>query len=108
MGDYALGGFLNLSGLRRNSLVGQQLLFGRAVAFHRISGKAPILDLPIYIGGSLEAGNVWSRSSDISLGGLRTAVSGFVAADTPIGPLWFAAGQSGSDTSIYIVLGRVF
>ena len=108
LGDYALGGFLNLSGLRRNSLVGQQLLFGRAVAFHRISGKAPILDLPIYIGGSLEAGNVWSRSSDISLGGLRTAVSGFVAADTPIGPLWFAAGQSGSDTSIYIVLGRVF
>lgn len=108
LGDYALGGFLNLSGLRRNSLVGQQLLFGRAVAFHRISGKAPILDLPIYIGGSFEAGNVWSRSSNISLGSLRSSVSGFIAADTPLGPLWFAAGQSGSDTSIYLVLGRVF
>jgi NTE family protein len=108
LGDYALGGFLNLSGLRRNSLVGQQLLFGRAVAYHRISSKAPILDLPVYIGGSFEAGNVWARSSDISLGALRTSVSGFIAADTPIGPLWFAAGQSGSDTSIYIVLGRVF
>ncbi len=108
LGDYALGGFLNLSGLRRNILIGQQLLFGRAVAYHRISDKAAILDLPIYLGGSIEAGNVWSRSSDISLKGLRTAVSGFIAADTPIGPLWFAAGQSGSDTSIYIVLGRVF
>ena len=108
LGDYALGGFLNLSGLRRNSLIGQQLLFGRAVAYRRISSKAPILDLPVFVGGSVEAGNVWSRSSDISLGGLRTAVSGFIAADTPIGPLWFAAGQSGSDTSIYIVLGRVF
>ena len=108
LGDYALGGFLNLSGLRRNSLIGQQLLFGRAVAYHRISSRAPILDLPIYIGGSFEAGNVWSRSSDISIGSLRTSVSGFIAADTPIGPLWFAGGQSGNDTSFYIVLGRVF
>jgi NTE family protein len=108
LGDYALGGFLNLSGLRRNSLIGQQLLFGRAIAYHRISGKAPILDLPVYVGGSFEVGNVWARTSDISLGDLRTAVSGFIAADTPLGPMWFAVGQSKSDTSVYLVLGRVF
>ncbi|NJC07647.1 patatin-like phospholipase family protein [Polymorphobacter fuscus] len=108
LGDYALGGFLNMSGLRRNSLIGQQLLFGRAVAFHRISSQAPILDLPVYIGGSLEAGNVWGSTSDISLSSLRTAVSGFIAADTPLGPLWLAVGQSRSDTSVYLVLGRVF
>jgi NTE family protein len=108
LGDFQLGGFLNLSGLRRNALIGQQLLFGRAVAYHRISDKSPILDLPVYIGGSFEAGNVWTKTSDISLGRLRTSVSGFIAADTPIGPAWFAVGQSGSDTSIYIVLGRLF
>ena len=108
LGDYALGGFLNLSGLRRNSLIGQQILFGRAVAYRRISDRAPILDLPVFIGGSFEAGNVWSRSSDISLGGLRTAISGFIAADTPLGPVWLAAGQAGSNTSIYLVIGRVF
>jgi NTE family protein len=108
LGDYALGGFLNLSGLRRNSLIGQQLLFGRAVGYHRISSKAPILDLPVFVGGSFEVGNVWARTSDISFGDLRTAVSGFIAADTPLGPMWFAVGQSRSDTSIYLVLGRVF
>ena len=108
LGDYTLGGFLNMSGLRRNSLIGQQLLFGRAVAYHRISSKAPILDLPVYVGGSFEAGNVWSSTSDISLSHMRTGVSGFIAADTPIGPLWLALGQSGSDTSMYLVLGRVF
>ena len=107
-GDYALGGFLNISGLRRNSLVGQQLLFGRAVGYRRISNKAPILDLPIYVGGSFEVGNVWAKTSDISLGDLRTGVSGFIAADSPIGPLWLAIGQSHSDTSVYLVLGRVF
>ena len=108
IGDFLLGGFLNLSGQVRNSLIGPQLLFGRAVGYYRLSDKAPILDLPIYIGGSLEAGNVWGSKSDISFGGLRTAASGFIAADTPIGPAWFAVGQSGSDTSIYLILGRVF
>nr|WP_310522955.1 patatin-like phospholipase family protein [Polymorphobacter sp.] len=108
LGDFQLGGFLNLSGLRRNSLIGQQLLFGRAVAYHRLGEHAPILDLPIYVGGSFEVGNVWARTSDISFGDLRTSVSGFIAADTPIGPFWLAMGQSGSDTSIYLILGRVF
>ena len=108
IGDFQTGGFLNLSGLVRNSLIGPQLLFGRAVGFYRLSTKSPILDLPIYVGGSLEAGNVWSQRSDISLGSLRTAASAFVAADTPIGPVWLAYGQSGSTGSIYLVLGRVF
>jgi NTE family protein len=108
LGDFQLGGFLNLSGLQRNSLIGQQLLFGRLVGYHRVSEKSAIFDLPVYIGGSFEAGNVWGSTSDISIGGLRTSVSGFVAADTPIGPAWFAVGQSGSSTSIYLVLGRLF
>ncbi len=108
IGDFQAGGFLNLSGLGRNALIGPQLLFGRAVGFYRLTRKAPLLDLPIYVGGSLEAGNVWTERSDISLGSLRTAASAFVAADTPIGPVWFAYGQSDSNSSIYLVLGRVF
>jgi NTE family protein len=108
IGDYQLGGFLNLSGLVRNSLLGPHLMFGRAVGYYRVSDRAPILDLPIYLGGSFEAGNVWGSRDDIGFGSLRTAVSGFIAADTPIGPTFFAVGQSGGDTSIYLILGRVF
>lgn len=108
IGDFLLGGFLNLSGVQRNSLVGSQALLGRAIGYYRISDRSPILDLPIYIGGSFEAGNVWQRRSDVDLGGLRTAVSGFVAADTFIGPVWLAFGQSGSNSSVYLMLGRVF
>jgi NTE family protein len=108
IGDYQLGGFLNLSGQVRNSLIGPQLLFGRALGYYRITDKSPILDLPIYLGGSLEAGNVWGSRDDISFSNLRTAVSSFIAADTPIGPAFFALGQSGHATSIYLILGRVF
>jgi NTE family protein len=108
VGDFQTGGFLNLSGLQRNSLIGRQLLFGRTVGFYQLTDKSPIIDLPIFIGGSLEAGNVWTNTSDISLGNLRTAASAFVAADTPIGPIWLAYGRSGSNSSIYLVIGRVF
>lgn len=108
LGDYLLGGFLNLSGLQRNSLLGQQLLFLRGVAYHRISQKAPILDLPIYIGASVEAGNVWRDPGDVSLGSLRTGFSAFVAADTLIGPVWLAYGNSEGSSTIYLVLGRTF
>lgn len=108
IGDFRLGGFLNLSGLERNSLIGPQTLFGRAVGYYRLSDKSPILDFPIYVGGSIEAGNVWDFRSDISLGSLRTAASIFVAADTMLGPVWLAYGNSQGRGSIYLVLGRVF
>ena len=108
IGEYQLGGFLTLSGTVRNSLIGPQLLFGRAIGYYRISDKAPVLDLPIYLGGSFEAGNVWGSRDDISFGSLRTAVSGSIAADTPVGPAFFAFGQSGSSTSVYLILGRIF
>lgn len=108
IGENRLGGFLNLSGLAGNSLIGPHLLFARAVGFYRLGQRSPIFDTPIYIGGSFEAGNVWGSRSDISLGDFRTAVSGFIAADTIIGPLWLAVGQSGDDSAVYLVLGRVF
>jgi NTE family protein len=107
-GDFQLGGFLNLSGYTRSALVGQQLMFGRAVGYYRISDKSPILDLPIYVGGSFEAGNVWERRSEISLGSLRTAASAFIAVETPIGPVIFAYGRSDSLGSIYLSIGRLF
>jgi NTE family protein len=108
VGDFVLGGFLNLSGVQRNSLVGPQQLMGRAVGFYRISDRSPILDLPIYVGGSFEAGNVWQLRSDFSLSSLRTAASAFIAADTFMGPVWLAYGQSGGNSSVYLVVGRVF
>jgi NTE family protein len=108
IGDFRLGGFLNLSGTQFNSLIGQQLLFGRIVGYHRISEQSPILNLPIFIGGSLEAGNVWSSKEDISFSDLTVAGSAFIGADTPIGPMWLAYGQSSEGGAIYLVIGRLF
>lgn len=105
--DFNLGGFLNLSGLRTDQLSSNYLGFARAVYYHQI-GNLPLLGRGVYVGGSIEAGNVWGDRDNVSLRNLRTAGSVFVAADTWIGPFYFAWGRaSGGQTSFYIFLGRL-
>ena len=96
-----------LSGLRTDQVSGNYLGFARAVYYHQI-GNMPLLGRGIYLGGSLEAGNVWAERGDISATGLYTAGSVFVAADTWLGPFYFAYGRaSGGHSSFYIFLGRL-
>jgi len=102
----SLGGFLNLSGLRTDQLSGNYLALGRLVYYHQV-GTLPILGRGIFAGGSLETGNVWQQRNDVSASGLRTAGSVFVAADTWVGPFFFAYGRtSGGQSSFYLYLGR--
>jgi NTE family protein len=108
IGDFRLGGFLNLSGTPFNSLVGQNVLFGRVIAFHQLGEDAPLLNVPVFVGGSFETGNVWSQRSDVSANDLIFAGSAFVGADTPIGPVWLAYGRSSEGGAIYFVIGRLF
>ena len=104
--DLSLGGFLNLSGLRTDQLSGNYLALGRLVYYHQV-GTLPILGRGIFAGGSLETGNVWQQRNDVSASGLRTAGSVFVAADTWVGPFFFAYGRtSGGQSSFYLYLGR--
>jgi len=104
--DVSLGGFLNLSGLRNDQLSGNYLGLGRVVYYHQL-GKLPVIGGAIYAGGSLEMGNVWQQRNDVSASGLLTAGSVFVAADTWVGPFYFAYGRtSGGQSSFYLYLGR--
>jgi NTE family protein len=105
--DFNLGGFLRLSGLRTDQVSGDYLGFARAVYYHQI-GNMPLLGRGIYVGGSLETGNAWADRNAISASGLYAAGSVFIAADTWIGPFYFAWGHaSGGQSSFYIFLGRL-
>ena len=108
LGDFRLGGFLNLSGLDENQLIGRHKLIGRTILYHRLSAEAPIVDFPVYLGGSIEVGNTWDRFGDISLDALRPAGSVFMGADTPLGPFILATGVTRGSSSLYLILGRVF
>lgn len=108
VGDFRLGGFLRLSGLQPQQLIGRHKLIGRAIIYHRLGERAPIVDFPLYIGGSVELGNAWAGLSDIGFDDLRPAGSLFVSADTPLGPVTMAAGAARGGGAIYLIVGRIF
>jgi NTE family protein len=105
--DFNLGGFLQLSGLRTNQLSGNYVGFARGVYYRQIA-TLPIVGRAIYVGGSLEAGNVWANSSAISTRDVLGAGSLFLAADTWLGPFYVAWGiATNGQRSFYLYLGRL-
>ena len=107
---FPLGGFLNLSGVRSETLAGPQFAIARLIYLRKVgNGGEGILDVPAYVGVSLEDGNVWSSRSQIGLGNTHKDAALFVGADTYIGPAYFAAGYDESGSIVfYIFLGRSF
>ncbi len=99
-----LGGFLDLSGLQENQLRGQYMAIGKIITYHKV-GTSFIGDL--YLGGSLETGNVWQEEFDFD--DLQLAGSVFLGYDTILGPLYLALGYVDQGQSAgYFYLGRTF
>jgi len=103
---FQLGGLGRLSGLITDQLTGRQSVLATLAFYRRINQ----LDLiPVYAGFTLEAGNVWDRSQDISFGDLRYSASAFLGADTPIGPVYFAVGHNDDGgNAVYFYVGNPF
>ncbi len=108
---FALGGFLNLSGLKSDQFYGQHALMAQLVYLYKVwEPKIGFLN-GVYVGGSLEAGGVWNKRSRISFsrGDLTQAGSLFLASDTPLGPLYLAWGHAeGDQDAFYLLLGHAF
>ena len=107
---YPLGGFLNLSGLAPQSLYGPNFAIARAIYFRKVGrGGQGVFDFPVYIGMSLEAGNIWQQRSSFGWGGAHKDLSLFLGLDTPVGPLYLGSGydQSGNN-AFFLFLGRTF
>jgi NTE family protein len=107
---FSLGGFFNLSGLAPGYLAGPHYGIGRLIYYRQIGrGGSGVLDLPAYLGISLEAGNAWADKKDASFGDLRKDASLFFGIDTPLGPVYLAGGfDEGGDAAFYLFLGRTF
>lgn len=104
--EFALGGFLTLSGLHQDQLRGQRVGLGRIVTYWNASQS---LLGKFYLGGSIETGNVWKRDEDIKLDTLRLAGSVFIGYDTPFGPFYLGFGHAdGGNNAVYFYLGRTF
>ena len=101
-----LGGFLRLSGLQDGQLYGQSTGLISLIYMRRIND---IQLFRSYIGASLETGNVWQDFKDASFDNTIGAGSAFLGVDTPIGPIYFAYGRTGSGhDSFYLFVGPRF
>ena len=107
---FTLGGFLELSGLPRDALTGTQYGLARAVVFRRVSrGGTGLFEFPAYLGFSVEAGNAWQTRDDVELDGLELGGSFFFGAESPLGPVYLAAGfAEHGERALYLLLGRTF
>jgi NTE family protein len=107
---YPLGGFLNLSGLRADSLLGPDFAIARVLYYRQVGRGGPgYFDFPTYVGVSFEDGNVWQSRRDISFGNTHKDASIFLGIDTFLGPVYLATGfdQHGGE-AFYLFLGRTF
>lgn len=89
-----LGGLTFLSGLSERELIGTQMLFVRGIYYRRLTRQSLLFDVPVYLAGSLEAGNAWLDRNDVSSGDLIKASSIFLGIDLPIGPLQLGYGHT--------------
>ncbi len=103
---YTLGGFQQLSGYQRDQLLGNHVVLLRLGVYRRLS-QTPALTRGFFVGGTLEAGNAWTRSSDVDLSRLRTGMSLYLGADTGIGSLYLALTYAAQGRAgVTLMLGR--
>lgn len=106
-----LGGFLNLSGIPRNSLIGQNLAYTSLIYRYKwFENDFGLFESPFYIGASIEHGGVWSNN-DLKLNEapMYTAGSVFAGVDSPIGPIILAYGRTEDNfDSVYLIVGTSY
>lgn len=105
-----LGGFLNLSGYHKDSIMGAHKVFGAFIYQYDLGRDAlGMTDYPLYLGWSLEAGNVWDERTDVTLTDLIYASSLYIGTDTSMGPAAIGFGITDlGDKSFYLFVGKNF
>lgn len=109
IGTTDLGGFLSLSGFSEDALSGQYAAMAFGTYYYRLNEQAALFDLPVYVGGSLEAGNVYSSFDAIGFKDAIYATSLFAGLKAPIGPVFIGIGYNDKgNTSLYFSIGSFF
>ena len=105
-----LGGFLNLSGYQQDALIGVHKAFAAAVYQYDLGREVPGpggSGLPIYLGASLEIGNVWDVGETVKSSDLINSGSIYLGTDTSFGPAVLGIGfASGGEYSFFLSIGK--
>jgi NTE family protein len=103
---FTLGGPLRLSGYRIDQFSGSNMTFGRILYFNHAIKLPKLLGSGVYVGGSLEAGQMRDQLNGEPDTGTLWSGSVFLAADSFLGPAYFGLGLGkGGRASVYLMLG---
>lgn len=109
IGTSNLGGFLSLSGFSEDELSGQFAAMALATYYYRLNHESTLFDAPIYLGGSLEVGNVYQDLDNIGFSDAVYVGSLFAGIKSPIGPVFIGIGTNDEgSTSLYFSIGSFF
>ncbi|AUB81909.1 patatin-like phospholipase family protein [Candidatus Thiodictyon syntrophicum] len=104
--QFALGGFLHLSGYANDELRGNEVAFGALAYYRRLPTLTPSWARGVYLGGSLEVGSVTQTNPLLTPPGTRFGSSLFLGIDTLIGPAYLGLGMAGDgDGTGYLMIG---
>lgn len=107
---YSLGGFTRLSGFSPDEISGRHAGLISLIGYQRLNDPVVFpVDQPVYVGASLEAGNVFQDREDIVWRNVLSGGSVFIGADTVLGPGYLSFGRTeGGRQSITLSVGRPF
>lgn len=107
---FVLGGMFDLAGYQPGGLAASDFVIGRLTYYRELSAIGGALaKLNLFGGGSFELASIRSDLPQVEdntgiVGGLL-----FIGADTPVVPLYLAAGMNNDDeASVYLNIGRIF
>ncbi|MFA0087650.1 hypothetical protein [Vibrio sp. 10N.261.51.F12] len=106
-----LGGFLNLSGIPKNSLMGKEKAYsGLTYRYRWFDNDFGLFHSPVYLGLSAEYGGAWQDTElSINKAPMYKSSALYAGIDSPIGPviLSYARVETGL-SAVYLIIGSSF
>jgi len=106
---FPLGGLFSLSAYEEGELSGKCYGVLRPIYLYRIAQLPSVLGKGVYLGGWIEAGNVWDDSGEIAVDDLRFTTTLTLGAETIVGPFYLAHSMAEEGRSRwYLSIGASF
>jgi NTE family protein len=104
---FSLGGFMNLSGLQVNQLLGTSLRYAALGYQYRLLTLPSPLGRGVYGGLALETGEMRGTRAGLQEPGWVKGATAYLGAATALGPIYLGYGVAGqSNRLLYLFLGR--
>ncbi|MFZ4757424.1 MAG: hypothetical protein ACOYLX_04535, partial [Burkholderiaceae bacterium] len=104
---FSLGGFMNLSGLQTNQLLGTSMRYASVGYQNQLQTLPAPLGRGLYVGVALEAGQMRGQTIGLQTENWIPGATAYLGAATAIGPIYLGYGVAKDNNRLlYLFLGR--